>query len=136
MEQRDYLLRQIQMMTDFLLALIRKLTGIKDSNPEEERRDTTDVMLKEQLDTSLSEIMQIPLDEIVDYIIKRKGIDRSNIDLFAEILILNAEAETNLTTKNQLLKRALELLRWADESGGVYSVERHQKMNEIIRILR
>jgi hypothetical protein len=131
MEQRDYLLRQIEMMTQFLLALIRKLTGMKDNSPEEEQREVTDMMMKEQLDISLSDIAQIPVDEIADFIMNRKGIHQSNIDLFAEVLILNAKGGTDKEYRKLLLLRALELLQWEDRTSGVFSMERQQKINEV-----
>jgi hypothetical protein len=135
MEQRDYLMRQIEMMTQFLLILIRRLTGMKKNGHEEEQKAATDALLKEHLSTSLDEILQIPLNDIADFITKKKGIHQSNIDLFATVLVLNAKAETDENRKRQLLLLALELLQWADHSGGVFSLERHRQINEINALL-
>jgi hypothetical protein len=135
MEQRDYLLRQIEMMTQFLMALIKRLMGLKSNDTEEDYKEVTNTMLKEQLDTSLEEILLIPVDEVADFIIQRKGIHQSNIDLFAEVLMINARVETKLKKKKELLIRAIELLEWADNTSGIYSMERHQKIiNSKIRL--
>jgi len=123
-------------MMQTLVGLIRRLTGLKDEENEEECRQVTDTMLKEQLNTSLEEILQIPVSDIVDFIVKRKGIHISNTDLFAEVLVLNASAEDDPMVKKELLIRGLELLEWSDKTSGIFSVDRHEKIIHIKAILK
>lgn len=127
MEQRDYLLRQIEIMTQTLVNLIRRLLGLKEIN-EEETQQATDEMLKENLNISLSEIINTPLDKLVDWVLDQEGIHTTNVDLFAEILTLNAQASSDPQRKLKLYERALELYNWLDEKSGIFSIERHQKM--------
>ncbi len=134
MEQRDYLLRQIELMTQAFVSLIRRLLGLKELT-EEETQQTTDEVLREHLDISITQILQTQLDEIVDFIIKRKGIHKSNIDLLAEILVINAKSRQETEQKVNLYKKALELYEWLDRSGDTYSMERHRKIKEIRYIL-
>jgi hypothetical protein len=131
MEKRDYLMRQIHLMMQTLLALIRKITGLKEENSEEEIRQVTDTMLKEYLNTSLEEIQQLSVNEIVEFIVGQKGIHSMNIDLFAEILILNANTGIQIEGKHDLLLKALELLEWSDRESGYYSVDRHEKITNL-----
>jgi len=130
MEQRDYLLRQIELMTQAFVSLIRRLLGLKELT-EEETQQTTDEVLKEHLDISITQVLQTQLHEIVDFIIKRKGIHKSNIDLLAEILVINAKSRQETEQKVDLYKKALELYEWLDQSGDTYSMERHRKIEEI-----
>ncbi len=134
MEQRDYLLRQIELMAETLANLIRRLLGLKEIN-EEEAQQATDEMLKENLQISISDIVNTPLDQIVDLILDREGIHETNIDLFAEILFLNAKASKDPLRKRKLYERSLELYEWLDRKSGTFSIERHQKMNEIKNLL-
>lgn len=134
MEQRDYLLRQIEIMTQTLVNLIRRLLGLKEIN-EEEAQQATDEMLKDSLNLSITDILNTPLDEIVDLILNHEGTHESNIDLFAEILVINAKASNKEQRKIKLLERALELYNWLDKKTGTFSIERHQKMNEIKNLL-
>ena len=134
MEQRDYLLRQIEIMTQVLVNLIRRLLGLKDIY-EEEVQQTTDEVLKEQLDLSIDKIINTEIDEIEELIFKRKGIHKSNIDLFAEILLINAKTKQNPEQKVNLLNKALRLLEWLDNTENTFSMERHKKMNEIQHLI-
>ena len=130
MEQRDYLLRQIELMAEVLANLIRRLLGLKEIN-EEEALQTTDEMLRENLNISIAELLNTPLDKTADLILDREGIHESNIDLFAEVLFINAKASNDPVRKRKLYERALELYNWLDRKTGTFSIERHQKMNEI-----
>lgn len=131
MEQRDYLLRQIQQMAQALVALIRKLTGLKEESSEEEVQQTTNEMLKEQFNMELQDVMHLPVEEVADWIIEKKGLHKDNIELFADVLKLNAEARSNIHDKQKLLEAALGLYSYADKTGDTFSIERHKKMNEI-----
>jgi hypothetical protein len=131
MEQSDYLLRQIQMMAQVIAALIRKLTGLKELGTEEEITKITDETLVEYFDTSLSEIVQTPVEETVELFMQKNKLHPSNFDLFAEVLIINADKSENALTRKKMLERALVLLEWADRTGSVFSVERNQKIEDI-----
>lgn len=130
MEQRDYLLRQIELMTQAFVSLIRRLLGLKELK-EEETEQTTDEVLKEQLDISISQVLETNYDELIDLFISKKGIHISNIELLADILVINARARKDTRQKTDLYKKALELYEWLDKKGDTYSIERHKKMNEI-----
>jgi hypothetical protein len=135
MEQRDYLLRQLQMMTQAIVALIRKLTGLKEIGTEEEIKHVTNEMLKEYFDTSLAELMQVPLEDTIEFITQNKKLHPSNVDLFADVLMINADKSEDAFNKENLLKRALILLEWVDKTGGTFSVERNIKIVDIRSIL-
>jgi hypothetical protein len=121
-------------MTQTLANLIRRLLGIKEIH-EEEAEQATDEMLKEYLDLSINEILRIPLQEIVEQIIEKEGIHETNIDLFADVLLIHGKVAANAERKRKFLERAYELYQWLDIKSGTFSIERHQKMNEIKAIL-
>ncbi len=131
MERRDYLMRQIEQMSQVLAALIRRLLGLKSVNIEEKTRQTTNELLMQELDTSLKEILRIPPEDIAEFIIQKKGLDKSNIELFAEVLVINAKACTDGLEKRKLFQRALELYQWIDTKSGIFSLERQKKIREI-----
>ena len=134
MEQRDYLLRQIELMAEALANLIRRLLGLKEIN-EEEAQQATDEMLKENLNISITEILNTPLNKIADLILDREGIHETNIDLFAEVLFLNAKVSKDSVRKRKLYERSLELFNWLDRKSGTFSIERHKKMNQLKNFL-
>ena len=135
MEQSDYLLRQIEMMARALAALIRKLTGLKEEGSEEELHRDTNEVLKEQLDIRLDDIRKVPLEKIASWILAKKGMNRTNTELMAEVLMLNASVISDEKERSRLLQAALALYSWADKEDNTYSLERHKKMNEIKTML-
>ena len=131
MEQRDYLLRQIEMMAQFLAALIRKLTGLKEESSEEIILQTTNKQLNESLEISLDDLLNLPPEKLPHYLLNKTGIDKNNVELLAEILSLNAKATATESRKKELFEAALELYNWADREGNTFSLERHRKITEI-----
>lgn len=133
MEQRDYLLRQIELMAQALAALIRRLTGLKDEYPEEGEamEQVTNEMLAEHLGIDLSDILAVDLENFTEWITREKGIHISNLEAFAEVLILNARERTADEEKQQLNKAALALLSYVDEQGDTFSIERQLKINKL-----
>jgi hypothetical protein len=117
-------------MTQTLANLIRRLLGIKEIH-EEEAEQATDEMLTEYLNLSLNEILRTPLKDIVELIIEKEGIHETNMDLFAEVLLIHGKVASDAERKRKFLERAYELYQWLDIKSGIFSIERHQKMNEI-----
>ena len=136
MEQCDYLLRQIQQMAQFFAAVIRKLTGLKEENSEEEIQQATDEMLLEQLDLQIPDILKRQHGETAEWIVKKKGIHIQNLDLFAEILLLNAKACKDDEKKQQLLEAILEIYCYADQHSDTFSMDRQVKAVEVKKMLR
>jgi hypothetical protein len=119
------------MMAQVIVALIRKLTGLKDSGTEEELKQATDIMLKEYFDTSMAEIALTPIERIPEFLIHNKKLHPANADLFADVMIINADKKDDPSSRAQLYERALYLLEWIDKTGGTFSVERQQKMRDL-----
>ncbi|MBN1949745.1 MAG: hypothetical protein JW801_00985 [Bacteroidales bacterium] len=133
MEQRDYLLRQIQMMAQVLTALIRKLTGLKEESSDEEQQmeKATNEMLTEHFDFELTEMMQVPVEEVAEWITCGKRLHIENLDLFAELLLLHAGTQSDTERKIRFLETAAALLSHVDEKGNTFSIERQAKILSI-----
>ena len=135
MQQRDFLMRQIEQMAQAFAALIRRLLGMKTENTEKETELATNELLKEQLNTSIKELLSIPIGEISEFIVKEKGLDESNLEVFADLLILNAKVKSNHTDQLKLYKIALEVYQWIDSKSRTFSMERQNKIQEIEEFL-
>ena len=131
MQQRDYLMRQIEQMSKVLVALIRKLLGLKSVDLEEETIHSTNEVLQEQLNTSIDEILATPLKEVAEFITQLNGLDISNLELFADILVLNAKVYSDKTHQKKLFETGLELYNWADEKSSTFSMERQMKIRDV-----
>jgi len=135
MQQRDFLMRQIEQMSQALAALIRKLLGLKTENTEEETQQSTNELLKDQLNTSIKELLSIPSEEIYEFIVKEKGLDESNLEVFADVLVLNAKVKSIHADQVKLYKIALEVYQWIDNKSRTFSMERQNKILEIEELL-
>ena len=131
MHQRDYLMRQIEQMSQALATLIRKLLGLKEEAEEEVAFKLTDELLKDQMKTSFDNILNLNIKEIPDFITKTEGLNGSNPELLAEIFMINAEITNDSDKKLRLLQTALELFYWSDRNSGTYSLERESKITHI-----
>ena len=136
MQQRDFLMRQIEQMSQAFAALIRKLLGMKTENTEEETQMATNELLKDQLHTSIQELLNIPVGAISEFIVKEKGLDESNLEVFADVLVLNAKVKSIHTDQVKLYKIALEVYQWIDNKSRTFSMERQNKIREIEEFLR
>jgi hypothetical protein len=134
MQQSDYLLRQIQQMTEALVSLIRQLLGLKNPAAEEEAWEATNEMLHEHLGINLDDILEIPSQNIVNTLLQQKSIDPSNLDLFSEVLILNARIYKNRPQQSNLLNAAREILIWSDQHSNTFSLRRQQLLDQIEKL--
>ena len=131
MQQRDFLMRQIEQMSQAFAALIRRLLGLSMKDVEKETEKETNELLKDQLNTSIEELLQIPPKEISEFIVRKKGLDVLNLELFAHILMLNAKATSIHTDREKLYKIALEVYHWINNKSRTFSMERQSKIQEI-----
>ncbi len=131
MPQRDFLLQQIEQMSQAFADLIKRLLGLKIENTEEETQQATNELLKDQLNTSMKELLSIPPGKISEFIVKEKGLDESNLELLADVLVLNAKANSIQTDQEKLYQTALEVYQWVDNESRTFSMERQNKVREI-----
>jgi len=135
MQQRDFLMRQIEQMAQAFATLIRKLLGMKTENTEEEAQLATNELLKDQLSTSIQELLNIPVEAISEFIVKEKGLDESNLEVFADVLVLNAKVKSVHSDQVKLYKIALEVYQWIDNKSRTFSMERQNKIRKIEEFL-
>ncbi|MGD2035688.1 MAG: hypothetical protein PVF73_11560, partial [Bacteroidales bacterium] len=114
-------MRQIELMSQAIAALLKKLMGLKTDKTEEKISQLTDELLKEHLDLTLPDLLTVTPKEITSVITRNKGIDNKNAELLAEVLVLNADACTESKKRTKLLETALELINWSDSESNTFS---------------
>jgi hypothetical protein len=132
MEQRDYLLREIERIGQVLRAILNRLTGrgptpalSMDNQFEETKNELLDMA-----NFDLSEFLQMNGEKAIDYIKSLSGFSITNIEELALILELLAD-DANLPTRMELLQKALLMLNYCKEKDKTFSMERE---NKILRI--
>lgn len=136
MEQKDYILREIQKIGVIVRAILGRITG--EEHPEaitvgNEFEQTTEWMLRET-SFDLKKALMLEKEPLKDYLSSFKGFNVSNLELLAEIYY-----QTGIRSlegrKEKLLQKALQLYELCCEMDRTFSFERERKMNELREIL-
>lgn len=136
MEQKDYLLREIEKIGMVLQAILRSLTG-KGGNSAislDNGFEATSELLLSDTEFDLPHFITLNESDSGDYIARFKGMNTGNLELLAEILVqmgTNKQADK----KDVFLKKALLLYKLGECIDKTYSFERERKINGIKSIL-
>lgn len=136
MEQKDYLLREIEKIGLLLRAILNKLKFSSDNvaiTLEKEFEDEKAMLLNE-VGFNIDEFASLNDSEIEQYISNFEGFRGSNIELLADVLMeAGFKATNNLTTA--YFEKALKLYEQCNSLDKTYSVEREGKIEELRSIL-
>jgi len=132
MQQKDYLLREIEKIGLLLKMIFNKIAGkeenyaLKVENLFEEEKE----LLLHETGFNIDVFLLIEESGIEQYISKFDGIRGSNIELLADILKAMGEKTDSAKTK-EYLKRALRLYELCNSIDKTFSFDRERKISEI-----
>jgi len=132
MQQKDYLLREIEKIGLLLKMIFNKIVGkeenyaLKVENQFEEEKE----LLLHETGFNIDVFLLIEESGIEHYISKFDGIRGSNIELLADILKAMGEKTDSAKTK-EYLKRALRLYELCNSIDKTFSFDRERKIKEI-----
>ena len=133
MEQKDFILREIEKISTLLRYLIGKLIP---SNSVENSEETIELINRELVENSgfnINKILKSSLKDFDEIFIQKKGYSFENIELLADLLytIGNDQASINI----DYIRKALELYEYINEKSKTYSFERTSKINTLKALL-
>ena len=132
MQQKDYLLREIEKIGLLLKMIFNKIAGkeenyaLKVENLFEEEKE----LLLHETGFNIDVFLLIEESGIEQYISEFDGIRGSNIELLADILKAMGEKTDSAKTK-EYLKRALMLYELCNSIDKTFSFDRERKISEI-----
>ena len=130
MEQRDFLLREIEKISQLLTYWMSKLTGLNAVNFESGMKQL-DIALITQFDLTLDKLTRIDKSELIE---KIKDLDKANLELVIKLLSITIdkidELEKDKAYKiDKLIENTLILIEYLDTETKTLSMERmHQKV--------
>ncbi len=130
MEQRDYILREIEKISVMLLAMLGKFKRIKSKKQFEQERAMIDSELKEAGQLSIDKLLSFTDEEIVSYVDKNKGFDPGNMELLADLLDVFAKNLPENESRN-LYKKAVLILEYIDHDTRTFSMDRSLKIKSL-----
>ena len=132
MEQRDYILIEIEKIGTILRAIRQKIFRGKDHpiiSPERQR-DEAEGMLLSEVNFDLGKFLTLSREESNEYISSFVGFSVENTELLAEYLSQIGFSEKPTDSK-QYLEKALLLYEVCDLKSNTYSSEREMNINLI-----
>jgi hypothetical protein len=132
MEQKDYLMRQIEQAGMFLRKLFLLMSGRNDDEVADESRTDFYSELMGFLQFNAGEIAELDEQEILARIKALPGFNVSNIELLADIFVLFAKDEKLVMEhRNKFVRIAGALYELADRESRTFDPSRKDKMNQL-----
>jgi hypothetical protein len=138
-EQKDYLMRQIEQLGQVLAQMLARLLGIKQKGNTsfglEELRQT----YKNELDIDLEELIQIPENDLIAFLINKNKNFENQLEIVADILHATAEnynKNDKVDEGNKLLRKSIYILEYIHSSGKDFSIDRASKIENLKSLLK
>lgn len=136
MEQKDYLVREIERIGLIISAIRQKLFGGKENlaTTIEKRMDAVTEMLFNEINFDLDKFLVLNKEESRNYVDKLEGFNAENIERLAECIAqigFNYESDKS---KNYL-EKALHLYELSASKSKTYSFERERNITAIKNML-
>mgnify|MGYP006283503713 CR=1 FL=1 len=130
MEQRDYILREIEKISVVILAILGKFRQIKTQKQFEEQRSMIDSELEDSTGLTIDILLSLPEEDLISFIAGRKDFDAGNMELLARLLVV-FEAKLEENASRNLISKAIRILEYIDHETRIFSMERAMKINEL-----
>lgn len=137
MEQKDYILREIEKMAAILGAIRQKLFGGSDnlSLSIEKQFEETKGMLLNDAGFDLEKFMSLDKVEGNAYLSCIKGLSVANIELLAECVAGIGSCD-NSDFSRPYNEKAIQLLEYCNDKSKTFSLEREEKIEAIRKTLQ
>jgi hypothetical protein len=136
MEQKDYILREIERIGAVIRGILQKFIGGKENfaiTIEYQMEEAKGVLLTE-INFNLEQFLSLNTEELSDYINNFTGFNAENIELLAHLMF-----ETGFNGKcdnsKKYLEKALKLYELCNLKSGTYSFERESNIKAIKNVL-
>lgn len=134
MEQRDYLMVQIEELGRVLTNLIAEMRGLKTKGLIIEELEIANRTFKIEFGFDFQKLLEISPAKIMATLQSRENFNAENLEKLAEIFLLLAENEQE-KNKNNLLEKSLTIYQYLEQNEQDYSMKRHWKIEQIKKVL-
>ena len=130
MDQKDYILREIEKISALMLGLLGKYKrGNEAEEPAKDEWAKLNQEFTENLPFDLDVIIEARSGDVEHLLTKDLGFDPANIELLADLI--SGAIPLNKSNPDEAAKRAIELYRLADHATKTFSIERSRKIAEL-----
>jgi len=129
MEQKDYILREIEKIGLVLSGIRQKIFGTKDNEGIHLNKEVEEakLMLFKELDIDLDTFLLMDFEETNTYLNNMHGFNVENIDQLADC-IYQIHVYNKSDKSKQIIEKALQLYELSNLKSKTYSFEREKNM--------
>lgn len=134
MEQRDYLMRQIEQLGQVLARALARLLNIKEVPDASLSLDDIKQVYGDELDMNLDIILETRKEEIVEVLTSRIRFLDHHLEKVAELLSETAtlyERSDEHGIAGDLREKAILVLEYLQDNSGEYSLDRVMKITHL-----
>ncbi len=136
MEQKDYILREIEKISKILQAIGQKLFGGNNSNKSDlDNENVLTNMLLDQLNFDINKLDSLDNTEFEKYIESIKGFNYDNIEYFADLLF-QIGLSSGFHKSQEYFTRSLRLYEYVNKQTKTFSFDRESAISEIKGLLK
>lgn len=129
MQQRDYLLREIEKIGDMLRYFIRKLVDQKEQTEEQQITEQLNDEFFETFEVDMDTFLRMSFREMIKLIENKKGFTPGNIELLGDLLIHLADRDIEF--QMNYLEKAKELFEYINTKSDTFSMTLSQKITHL-----
>ena len=134
MEQQDYLKRQIDQLARVLGKVLTLLPGLNNNGQLTYAYDASDQILKTQLEIDIRRLIDMPSDELINYLKSEKYYTNQNLEKLADIFFLMAQYAPD-NDKQSLYLKSLSIFEYLETAEKTYALDRQLKIKQIRELL-
>ena len=134
MEQKDYLMKQINELGRVLGKILADLFRLKAQGKVSDSVQFVNQSLKQKIVLGLDELLEIPMNEMLTLLQTEKNFNDENLESLAELMSETAEIhdpKSDQKLSNRLNLRSLEILEFLNEHSGSFSITRENQIRKI-----
>ncbi len=135
MFSQDYIMRQIQQMTQVLNAILTQVLKLKKQDQDAEVITVASEMLTEELGISFSELISLLESKGIGHLKKELGFTNEHLSILADIMYELAEQSFESSNQHEeslsYFARSLTLYEFIEKDERIYSIDRNVKMTKI-----
>ena len=138
MEQRDYMMRQIEQLGQVLARMLARLLNIKQVPDAGLSLDEIKQVYSDELDLSLDLVLGTPADRLIEILRHDLKFIDQHLEKMVEILSETADIldkTTDNEASRELRIKSIIILEHLQDSSGNYSMERITRITELKKLI-
>ena len=129
MEQKDYILREVEKIGVMLQYLLGKMMPAKSVEEKKDISEEINNELFENIGYDIRSLLKIQKKEFNEIFKYNKGFNLENIELLAELLYKISLKKLN--NSKEILQKSLELYEFVNKAGKTFSFDREKQIDKI-----